>query len=89
MAQRKTTKDEKESNLRSGGVENTKPDEALRGQAENDRLQRHPPPLVHVDPTTGKPISQPLDESKEANQSTVPGDGGVKDARPNNGQSQR
>lgn len=76
-----------EQNLRSGGVSNTKPDEAVRGAAENERLQRDPPPLAHVDPTTGKVLSQPLEKSQEANRNTVPGDGGIKDARPNNGQT--
>ena len=81
----KDKKDDDQNLSRSAGVSNTKPDEALRGAAENERLQQNPPPLVHVNPVTGEPISKPLPESKEANTSTVPGNPGVKDARPNNG----
>jgi hypothetical protein len=77
--------DRDQPSLRSSGVEGTKPDEAIRGAAENERLQRDPPPLAHVNPVTGEVLSQPLDKSQEANRNTVPGDGGVKDARPNNG----
>lgn len=80
-------KDRGDSTLRNAGVENTAEpgDTARTAQAENEKLQRNPPPLAHVDPSTGKVLSQPLDTSKEANQYTVAGDGGVKDARPNNG----
>ena len=83
-------KNAEQDNSRTGGVSNVKPDEAIRGVAENAELQRNPPPLVHVDPSTGKPIDKPFDASGKAdaepNQLTTPGNPGVKDARPNNGE---
>jgi hypothetical protein len=76
-----------EENLRHAGVTNAAYDEKARSAAaENEKLHRDPPPLAHVDPVTGQVLSQPLEKSAEANRNTVPGDGGIKDARPNNGQ---
>lgn len=83
----KEDREETAESPRHAGVENTAgPGYTQRSaQAENEKLHRDPPPLAHVDPTTGKVLSEPLEKSHEANRNTVPGDGGVKDARPNNG----
>lgn len=87
MAAKKTTTEDRKEDpaMRSAGVSNVEADSTRRQESEQKRLQESPPPLAHVNPVTGEVLSQPLDTSKEANRNTVPGDGGVKDARPNNG----
>lgn len=86
---RKGEKEERDGDetLRNAGVQNTaEPGYTQRSaQAENEKLHRDPPPLAHVNPVTGEVLSQPLEKSHEANRNTVPGDGGIEDARPNNG----
>jgi hypothetical protein len=84
----KDREEDKDSSLRTAGVENTAPlgETARQADARQNELMNNPPPLAHVNPVTGEVLSQPLDTGKEANRNTIPGDGGVKDARPNNGQ---
>lgn len=66
-----------DSPMRRAGVNRTdgKPDEAVSAAQRNAELQRNPPPLVHVDPSTGKPIDRPFSSGSgsEPNQLTTPG----------------
>jgi hypothetical protein len=74
----KTQEDERDARLKGERekAEDGKPLNPIQeAQAQFERQTYSPPPLVHVDPTTGIPISQPLEKGAEANVNTVPATG--------------
>lgn len=74
----RTVEDE---SLRHAGVENTAPnDKARQAVIHNEENHRNPPPLQHVDPTTGQVLDRPF-TAEEPNRLTIPGPGPTKNDR--------